>query len=198
MKASTITLGFTPGLAALLAVAACGETANNSETTVLADNGTVIAPAPAANDSVIGAPVEAMSGQEFADAAAASDAFEIASGNLAKDKATDQKLKDFGAMMATAHTDTTAKLKEAAGKATPAIVPNPKMTAEQQANLDTLRDATGADFDNAYKSQQVIAHEKALAAMQSYAGSGTVPELKAAAEMTVPVVRQHLDMIRNM
>jgi len=140
----------------------------------------------------------AMTGQQFADTAASTDAYEIAAGKLAQEKATTQGLKDFGAMMVANHTDSTNKLKKAASAASPAIVPNPMLTQEQEANLAVLRSATGADFDAAYRTQQIETHQKALAALEGYGASGDVPQLKDWAGETAPVVRKHLDSITGM
>lgn len=183
------------GLAPALALGACGGDKTNNTVT------TMESPVPMENMDMDNAMVtgEAASpGQAFANTAGASDWYEVEAGKLAKERATSQALKDFGAMMEKAHTESTAKLKAAAAKANPAITPNPALNAEQEANLATLRDATGADFDAAYKSQQVVAHEKALAAMKEYAANGDVPELKAFASNTVKVVQMHLDRIKGM
>lgn len=195
MKKSTLALALS--LPAFALLSACGGTTNTTETVVV-DNGAMADDPFAMDNDMAMAGETATTGQAFADTAAASDAYEIAAGNLAKEKATSQALKDFGAMMVTAHTESTAKLKDAAAKVTPAITPNPAMTVEQEANLATLRDATGADFDAAYKSQQVAAHAKTLAAMQGYAASGDVAELKAFASTTAPVVQDHLAKIEAM
>jgi putative membrane protein len=197
MKQSILALAALPPLALL---AACGgTTTTNTSDTLVVDNGVVTESEITTNqtDGMLPLPT-AMTGQQFADTAAASDAYEIEAGKLARTKATGQALKDFGAMMVKAHTDSTAKLKDAASKATPAITPNAQLTAEQQANLDTLRSATGADFDTAYKSQQVTAHTKALQAMQGYAATGDVTELKAFAGTTATVVQEHLDKISGL
>lgn len=195
---------FALGLGPAIALGACG----GSEPVTTVDNiiatDTIIPENSIDANAATGTDVNAstgavvMTGQAFADAAGASDAYEVAAGKLAQQKATAQALKDFGGMMVTAHTESTAKLKAAGGKATPGIEPNPKLSAEQETNLATLRDATGADFDTAYKAQQVVAHEKMLAAVQDYARSGTVPELKAFAGEVAPIVQQHLDKIRGL
>lgn len=196
MKAIKVS-GAALALALPLALAACGGGTENTNTTIVENTLIIEEPMNGVDNGMAGMPA-ALTGQQFADTAAASDAYEVAAGNLAREKATTQALKDFGAMMVTAHTDSTAKVKAAAAKATPAITPSPALTAEQEANLATLRDATGADFDNAYKSQQVAAHTKALELMQGYAASGDVPELKAAAGEIAPVVQQHLTQIQGM
>ena len=186
-------------LPVLALMASCGSntetntvvTANNSTVTEIStetDNGTA--------NSVIATP--AMTGQQFADAAAASDAFEVEAGRLAQAKGTTQAVKGFGAMMVSAHTDSTRMLNTAAGSASPAITPNAVLTPEQQANLDTLRSLSGVDFDAAYLGQQRTAHQKALAALQGYATAGEVPQLRTWAEQTIPVVKAHLDDLMGM
>jgi putative membrane protein len=183
------------GLAPILALGACGGDKNTTNLT------TMESPVPMDNlamDNAMMTGEAASPGQAFANTAGASDWYEVEAGKLAQEKATSQALKDFGAMMEKAHTDTTEKLKAAAAKANPAITPNPALNAEQEANLATLRDATGADFDTAYKAQQVAAHEKALAAMKDYAANGDVPELKAFASETSKAVQMHLDKIKGM
>ena len=193
MNSKLMALGLIPALA----LGACAGGGDNTTTNVIA----MESPMPMdnmdmGNAMLTGQPASA--GQGFADTAGASDWFEVEAGKLAKEKATTQALKDFGAMMEKGHTESTAKLKTIGAKLTPAIVPDPALSAEQEANLKTLRDATGADFDTAYKSQQVAAHEKALAAMKDYAANGDVPELKAFASDTSKVVQMHLDKIKGM
>lgn len=195
------------GVAPLLALGACGGNANDS--TAVADNGASVTNAPAgdamadnmgamngmADNAMAAAP---MSGQDVANTLAASDAYEIAAGKLAQQKATTKALKDFGKEMVDDHTKSTAKLKTAAGKASPAITPVPAMTDEQQANLKTLQSATGTDFDAAYKTQQVAAHEKALATLRAYGASGDVPSLRDFARDAQDMVSNHYDKIKGM
>ncbi len=188
-----------------LALAGCGKSSTSNttttETTVLdnsIDQNVMPAAEPMSNDANATIGDSAMTAQQFADTAAASDAYEVAAGKLAQNKATSQALKDFGAMMVKDHTDSTAKLKAAAAKADPKIAPNSAMTDEQKADLDVLKSAKGADFDAAYKSQQVAAHQKALGAVQGYADAGTVPTIKAWAQTVAPIVQTHLDKIQGM
>lgn len=135
-------------------------------------------------------------GQEFADKAAKSDVFEIASAKLAKEKATSADLKSFAAMMIEDHTASTAKIKKAAGEASPKIAPDPALTDDQNDKLNDLRKLSGADFDKKYAEQQVDAHQTALSMMQAYADKGDVAPLKTAAGEIVPKVQTHLDKIK--
>ena len=186
-------------LPALALLAACG---SNTETnTMVTNTGTTTEIATDTGNSASGldnasVATPAMTGQQFADMAAASDAYEIEAGKLAQQKGSTQAIKDFGAMMVKHHGESTAKLKTAAGAAS--ITPNPKLTPDQEANLAQLRSASGADFDTLYRTQQIMAHQQALAALEGYQASGDVQQLKDWAGQTSPVVRGHLDQIQGM
>ena len=158
------------------------DAAGNATSNALDAAGNALAPTP--------------TGQEFADKAAKSDAFEIAAAKLAKTNADSADVKKFAATMIEAHTGSTAKIKAAAAKATPAIKPDPTLTSDQQSKLDDLAKLKGADFDKAYIDGQVSAHEDALSLMKSYADNGDTPSLKAAAGEIAPVVQKHLDMAK--
>ena len=204
MKTHHLILGLVPALA----LAACGgnETANN---TAMADNMTGMGmpgmgvPGDAGltdnmAENAAMADAALSPAQKFANDVGASDYYEVEAGKLAQEKAQAQGLKDFGKMMVEHHTASTDKLKAAGAKASPAITPNPALTAEQEANLAALRSADGAAFDAAYKTQQVAAHEKALAAVKDYAATGDVPELKKFASDAEKIVEAHLKKIRGL
>lgn len=191
------------GLAPALALAACGgsntntadgmatnaDSMNMAGTEMSADNMTGMEANMAA---------EVSPAQRFANDVGASDYYEVEAGKLAQEKAQSQALKDFGKMMVDNHTQSTEKLKAAGATANPAIVPNPALTAEQETNLAALRAAEGAAFDTAYKTQQVAAHEKALALVQGYAADGDIPELKRFASEAQKVIQTHLTKIQGL
>jgi putative membrane protein len=139
----------------------------------------------------------ATTAQGFADSAAASDMFEIESSKLANTMAKSADVKSFAQMMITDHTKSSAELKAAAGKATPAVTPAPKLAPDQQASLDSLKSA-GANFDKTYAQAQVDAHQKTLSLLQGYASAGDSEPLKAFASKTAPVVSQHLEKARTL
>jgi putative membrane protein len=183
-----------------LAVAGCGP--KTSDTAASTGNGvsniadgTGNAIANAADD-VKEAVTPTPTGQEFADKAAKSDAFEIASAKLAKEKASSPEIKSFAAMVIEDHTASTAKMKKAAGETSPAIKPDPTLTDDQNTKLADLRKLSGADFDKEYADQQVDAHQTALSLMTVYSDNGDVASLKAAAGEIKPKVATHLDKIK--
>jgi putative membrane protein len=174
--------------ASALALAACGHKTETATTNVTSDtsvNQTVVAPAAAP-------------GQDFANTAASSDAFEIASSQLAATQGKSPAVKKFASEMIAAHTDSTAKLKAAAGVAAQPVTPDPTLTAEQQQTLDSLKPLIGADFDKAYAAAQVDAHQKTLDALKAYSASGDVPQFKDFATKLVPIVTAHLNMAKGL
>jgi putative membrane protein len=127
-----------------------------------------------------------------------SDQFEIQTGKLAATKATSADIKNFGNQMVTDHTKSTAMVMAAAKKSGLPTSPPPPLKADQQAMLAQLQSQSGAAFDQTYVSQQLKAHQDALALQRSYAKGGDDPNLKAAAGKIVPVVQMHLSMLQKM
>ena len=179
--------------APLLALAGCGspaaETANPGQNL----NATAEATPSIAIEGNAAGQTSAMPAKQFAETAAASDAYELASSKLALEKAQDTGLKAFAQQMMRDHTESTADLKVAAGS----IVPDATLTAKHRSDITLLESASGSGFA-AYKSQQIAAHEQALALLQAYATSGDQPELTAFAAKTAPVVAGHLKMLTEM
>jgi putative membrane protein len=136
--------------------------------------------------------------QGFANAAAASDKFEIESSKLANDAGASAATKAFAAKMISAHTASTAKLISTTGGMTPPVTPDDTLTAEQQSTLDNLKTLKGADFDAAYKTAQVDAHTKTLDVLKAYSASGDTPALKTFADGLIPTVTAHLNMAKGL
>lgn len=189
---------YRPALCALslLAVTACSTEAQR-DAEQFGDNAeNAIENVATATDSALGNVGQRLtptpSGQEFADMAARSDAFEIAAAKLAATNAQSPQIKAFAAMMIEAHTASTEKVSKAAGAANPALRPNTTLTKEQNDDLAELKALTGLKFDEEYIDGQVDAHEDALDLMRKYAADGTVPTLKTAASEIAPIVEKHL------
>ncbi|CAN5323894.1 hypothetical protein BH10PSE12_BH10PSE12_01620 [soil metagenome] len=177
-------------MATTLALAGCGKK-DTAETGNLASVN--------AMNAASTAPVVALSaGQTFANAAAASDAFEVASSTLALTASSSASVKKFAQMMIDAHTKSTAKLKTAAAAASPAVVPDPSLNPDQQTKLDALKAATGSAFDQAYAADQVAGHQQTLDALKAYAAAGDVATLKSFATELVPTVTAHLNMAKGL
>jgi len=137
-----------------------------------------------------------LTAQGFANAAAASDKFEIESSKLAATAASSAAVKSFATKMISAHTGSTAKLKSTLAGMSPAVTPDDTLSADQQAKLDSLKGLNGSAFDSAYASAQADAHQKALDALNAYAASGDNAQLKTFASGLVPTVTAHLNMAK--
>jgi putative membrane protein len=183
-----------------LSLAACGPKAEQKTDAAMNTTGDAMAAAGemasnAAQD-VKEAVTPTPTGQEFANTAAKSDAFEIAAAKLAAASGASTEVKKFAAEMITAHTASTAKIKTAAAAASPAITPDATLTEDQNEDLAKLKGLKGADFDTAYVDGQIDAHEDALSLMQGYAKDGEVASLKTAAGEIAPTVSKHLEMVK--
>ena len=130
----------------------------------------------------------------FVAAAAACDMFEIESGRLALQRSRDPMHRMHAEMMIRDHTNTTTQLKAVAASAG---VPVPATMLPMHAGmLNELSRAS--NFDAVYHRQQLSSHQQTLALMENFARHGDVPQLRGLAAATVPVVRGHLDHLRQM
>lgn len=187
--------------ASALALAACGQktdTAGTGADTSMATNDTAAFDAGnvGATDTNMTAP--ATGGQVFANTAAASDAFEIATSKLALDNSNSASVKKFANQMIAAHTASTDKLKATTAGLTPAITPDPTLNAEQQATVDALKSKKGTDFDTAYIAGQQSGHQQTLDMLKAYGATGDVPALKTLATGLAPTVAAHLNMAKSL
>lgn len=175
----------------LIALAGCGD----SHRDAVADRGggTVVAADPAL--AGINPHPPAMTAKVFADTAAASDLFEVASSKWAEDHSSNRAVKGFAAMMVRDHTRSSEELKAAAAQAGLAL--EPALLPGQEADLTDLRFA-GARFDRVYAEKQVVAHANALAGLRKYAAQGDSAPLRAFAAGAVPVVERHLDAAKDL
>ena len=138
-----------------------------------------------------------MMGSQFITAASQSDEFERTEGKMAETMGASPAVRHFGAKMVSAHTRTTVDLHAAIRQAGMAVPPPPPMRPDQMQMISELSAMSGRQFDRAYLDQQLQAHEQTLELMNAYASTGEVPSLKAAAQMTVPIVQSHIDMVKQ-
>jgi len=145
----------------------------------------------------IAAPI-APSAQDFANKMAASDEFEIEASKLALTNAQSPAIKDFAQKMIDAHTQSTEKLKKAAGSVAPMITPDSTLAPDQLKSIEQLHAKKGADFDQQYAIIQRDAHQRTLAVLKDYSVKGDQPPLNAFANEVIPIVSGHLAMARNL
>ena len=140
----------------------------------------------------------ALSTEEFVNKVTVSDMFEVKSGKLAAKKAEHEDVKDFGEQMVDDHTDTTEDLKEIVKDENIKVEMPSSLDEKHQANLDKLKEVSGAKFDQIYVPMQVLAHEKAVNLFEDYSKSGDNDALKEWAADTVPALKEHLEEAREL
>lgn len=182
--------------AAALSLAACNRQEPTDSGAPAAANETVNAAQDAVGAAVgkTSAMTVGVTTDGYATGAAISDMYEVAAGKMAQERSKTQGIKDFGKMMVTDHTATTAEMKPLAAGAQ--VTPPTDMDERRKGMIDNLRTTTDADFDRVYLAQQVAAHEEALSLHQGYADRGDNPTLKAFATKTAPKVQAHLATAR--
>ena len=143
------------------------------------------------------AAAQVMAPGEYVMTAGASDLYEITSSRTVLETTQDPKVRDFATMMIAHHTKSTADVKAAAAQSGVRAAA-PKLTPLQQELVAELRKEGGPSRDATYVAQQKASHGQALAVQKAYAAEGTAPALKTAAGAIVPVVEQHIAMLKTM
>lgn len=127
--------------------------------------------------------------------AAAGGAAEVEMGQMAANKATNQKVKDFGQRMVTDHTKANDELKSVAQKKGVTLPSEPD--AKSKSMSARMSNLSGAAFDRAYMQDMVSDHEKDIAEFQKEAEGGTDSDVKNFASTTLPTLQEHLRMARE-
>ena len=143
------------------------------------------------------AAAQVMSPAEYVATAGASDLYERTSSQIVLQSTQDPKVRSFAQMMIAHHTKSAADVKAAAAKSKVKALPL-KLNPLQTELVAQLRGEAGPARDMAYVAQQKASHNQALNVQKAYAMEGTAPVLKAAAGTIVPVVEQHIEMLKSM
>ena len=115
---------------------------------------------------------------------------EIALGNLATQKSTNDDVQAFGKKMVEDHTKLNQQLSQMADTIG-ARVPK-KMGKDQQAQYDKLAALSGDDFDREYITLMVKDHHKDLREMRMEASMTEDVDLKAVLREGAPIIRGHM------
>jgi putative membrane protein len=135
--------------------------------------------------------------QDFALSAAQSDQYEILAGRDALAQSQNSSIRAFAQQMIEDHTRTSETLRQAVSAAGLSQPPS-GMSGDQTMMLSALQSLRGAEFDQAYARQQVLAHRQALAVADSYAKSGADANLRKTAQSAVPLIQHHLEQAEQL
>jgi putative membrane protein len=187
MKKLFLPLAFT----AVLAIQGCGNNSNNAN-----DHADSTEMATVTNITSDAAGQHLTAGDTtFANQAAVGGMAEVELGQLAMEKASNTKVKDFASMMVNDHSKANEELKTIAS--TKNIMLPAGLDSEHAKIKETLTAKSGAEFDEAYVQAMVEGHQKTLALMEAGSQNNQDADLKAFAAKTAPVVKHHLEMIQK-
>jgi putative membrane protein len=120
---------------------------------------------------------------------------EVNLSTLATKQASDPAVKRFAQKMVDDHTKANKELLERANKARLRVAP--RMDEEHQKLAGKLATLSGAAFDREYMAAQVKDHEETVALFEKQASSGKNEDLKSWAAKTLPDLREHLKMAKD-
>ena len=140
--------------------------------------------------------------RNFVNSASEAGAAEVAQGQLAISRTSNPDVKSFAQRMVDDHTRGNQALMQLA--TIKGLTPRSGMTSEaaQEAqqkgkSRDKWSKLSGASFDREYMKAQVRDHEMAVSLFEKEATNGSDPDLKAFAEKTLPTLKEHLRMARD-
>ena len=126
---------------------------------------------------------------DFVKVATSSNAFEIRSGELARDKASSEDVKAFAAGMIADHTKAGRELLAALGQSAPPA--GDPLSPRHAAMIALLEGARDADFERLYIDMQAGAHMEAVSLFRTFSKSGDDVEVVAFAKAALPVLERH-------
>ncbi len=140
---------------------------------------------------------EAQEGNDmkFAREAALGGMTEVQLGQLAVQKSSNDKVREFGQRMIDDHSKANDELKSVAAKDNIAL-PS-QLDAKHRGMVDRFARMTGTQFDRVYVRDMVRDHQNAIAEFQKEANDGTNPDLKNFASSTLPTLQDHLRLAKE-
>ena len=174
---------FFVGLALLLSGCGSGEVARAPSP---------IPPPYAGSGAVSAAP--SVSATAYLSNAASIDLFEIRSANVALQRSSNPRIREFAKMMLAAHRGTSSQLSLAGRRLN--LLPGANLNARHEAMMAQL--VAASDFDAAYRRLQIEIHEEALALHRAFVSRGASPTLRPVALNAVPIIERHLRILRTL
>jgi len=135
--------------------------------------------------------------REFALQAAEDGLLQIALGRLAVQQASSPDVKQLGQRMIDDHRKMNEELTTIAGGKRIALPGEAQARTKHQATIARLETLSGDAFDRAYVADMATGHAQEVARFDREASRGQDPELQAFARKTLPIVRDHLALVRD-
>jgi putative membrane protein len=133
-------------------------------------------------------------GANYVAAAGSIDLFVIRSSELALERSSARRVREFASAEIEAHKGASAQLSLAGRRLN--LLPTATLRPNEQQMLTELTQAT--NFDAAYVRQQRLIHSQALALHKAYAAAGQSATLRPVAGAAVRIIQQHLAMLATL
>lgn len=189
-RINTIALATILGMFGSLATA-CADQAGSST----ANNAPIVKTEPAKPASDKGDQVVTGGDLDFMNQAAPGGMAEVELGRLAASQGMSKEVKTFGQKMVEDHSKANQELMQVAQQKKVKL--SSDLMPAHQETMEKLSKLRGAEFDRAYVRAMVEDHEKDVAAFDATAKNGVDADVKAFAAKTLPTLRMHLEMIRE-
>ena len=134
--------------------------------------------------------------KKFVKDAAEGGLAEVELGKLALQKSSNDDVKQFAQKMVDDHSKANDQLKQVAEQ-DKIDVPT-ALDSKHQSKIDKLSKLSGDQFDKAYIKDQLKDHETDVTAFKAEADNGNDPNIKSFASTTLPMLQQHLDLVKNL
>jgi putative membrane protein len=120
---------------------------------------------------------------------------EIRMGELARERASSDKVKDLGEQVAGDHREANEDLRELAKEYNVALPIDTDQ--EHQQKIDRLANLSGSSFDREFVQAQIEGHQKAIELFQDQANLGTTERVKDFASDKLSELRNHLERAKE-
>jgi len=124
--------------------------------------------------------------------AASANLMEIRLGQLAQSKGSNEAVKQFGQRMASDHTNLENQVAGVVSSSGQSF--SPTMDTRHVLQVNRLERMSGADFDRAYMSLMIRAHQRDVNNFQTQSQSAQSPQVRTLATNSLPVLQQHLSL----
>jgi putative membrane protein len=131
----------------------------------------------------------------FMMAAAQGGMSEVALAQLAQQRASSDRVKQFAQRMLQDHGQANSKLMQIFQQKS--VTAPETVGAQYGAMREQLEDLSGADFDREYMSQMVEDHTEDVANFQREVDNGKDQDVRAWASQTLPTLKEHLQLAKT-
>jgi putative membrane protein len=135
------------------------------------------------------------SAQSFIEKAAEGQQVEIILGQLAAERAGDEQVKQFGALMAEDHQKANQEIEQLASKEGVQLPMH--LTGKHKNKKEKISQLSGKEFDRAYMTYMLRDHAKDVQEFERGVHALKNPQIQQWAEGTLPVLKQHLQKARQ-